>query len=124
MFLASVHNVAGQVFGPQYYDDAIEVAKRGVEAEQFGPAIRIELSRAYAGKKDYPNAIEQARIAAEMDPSYVDAWLMTATLYEESGDKAAAAEFLKKYDPYRPGYERVVETIKRLEASATATPAP
>ena len=83
VFLASVHNIAGQTLNPKYYDSAVEVGLEGVEVEQFGPAIRVELARAYNGKGDNAKAIEQAKIAAEMDPNYTDAWVFLSSLLRE-----------------------------------------
>ncbi len=122
VFLASVHNIAGQVLDPKYYDFAVQVGLRGIEVEQFGPAIRIELARGYEGKGDIKNAIAQAKVAADMDPGYVDAWLFLSSLHEGNGDKVSALEVLKQYELIRPGNENVLSEIGRLESSATTTP--
>jgi tetratricopeptide (TPR) repeat protein len=118
VFLASVHNIAGQAFDPAYFDEAIAAAKRGIEVEQFGPAIRLELARAYESKGDRTKAIEQAKIAAEMDPGATDAWQMLASLYEQSGSLAE----LKRAAVAYPGHESVDAAIQRLEASSTTAP--
>ncbi len=122
VFLASIHNIAGQVLDPKYYDFAVEVGLKGVEVEQYGPAIRIELARGYEGKGDLTNAIEQAKIAAEMDPNYSDAWLYLSSLYESVGDKAEALALLKRYRTNGANYEAIKSAIDRLESSATTAP--
>ena len=115
VFLASVHNIGGQALNPAYYDDAVAVGERGVQVEPFGPAIRIELARALNGRGDNVKAIEQAKIAAEMDPNFADAWQFLASLYEAEGETAKAIEAYKRL----PGNATAEEAIKRLEASAT-----
>jgi O-antigen ligase len=122
VFLTSVHNIAGQSLNPKYYDLAVEVGRKGIEVEPFGPAMRIELARAYNGKGDNKSAIEQAKIGADMDPNYTDAWLFLSSLHESAGDPASALAVLKELETLRPGSSGVAEAIKRLESTATTAP--
>ena len=122
VFLASLHNVAGSTLNPVYYDQAIAVGLRGVEVEQYGPAIRLELSRAYDGKGETQKAIEQAKIAADMDPNYTDGWLMLASYYESDGDLTNAIATLKTYLSRDGANASALSSLKRLEASSTPAP--
>jgi len=124
VFLASLHNIAGQTLNPSAYDSAIQVAKRGIEVEQYGPAIRVEMARAYSGKGDNQTAITYAKSAADMDPAYLDAWLFLSSLYETVGDKARALEVLTTFNTRNPGNATVASGIARIEASMTTTPTP
>jgi len=122
VFLASVHNIGGQALNPDYYDDAVAIGLKGVEVEPFGPAIRVELARAYNGKGDNVNAIKHATIGAEMDYNFTDAWIFLSSLYEGAGDKAGAIGVLRQAAEKVPNSEPIATAIKRLEASATTTP--
>jgi tetratricopeptide (TPR) repeat protein len=122
VFLASIHNIAGQTLSPKYYDDAIAVAERGIAAERYGPAIRVELARANQGKGNLAAAIEQAKIAADMDPAAVDAWTVLGNLYEQSGDKVKALAAYKQAAINNPTVTSFTDAIKRLEASPTTPP--
>ncbi|NTU70767.1 MAG: hypothetical protein HGB10_02960 [Coriobacteriia bacterium] len=122
VFLTSVHNIAGQTLNPKYYEDAITVGLMGVEVEEFGPALRMELSRAYDGAKQLDKAIEQAKIAAEMDPAYIDAWIFLSSLYESKDDPAAAIDVLKRAQVRAPDNASIQSALDRLEASATPKP--
>ncbi len=70
-----------------------------------------------------PKAIEQAKIAADMDPNYTDAWLFLSSLHEGAGDTAGALAILQRYETIRaPEHESILSAIKRLESSATTPP--
>lgn len=151
VFLASVHNIAGQTLNPSQYDAAIQTAQRGIDLEPFGPAIRIEMARALSGKATYEQsqatellkdkkkasqaapllqqahdnftkAAEQAKTAADMDPAYGEAWQMLASLYETLGEKGKALETYKTLNNNFPGNADTLAAISRLEASTTTTP--
>ena len=122
VFLASIHNIAGQTLNPAAYKDALAVAKQGSAVEQYGPAILVEMARAYNGLGDNPNAIAAAKKAADMDPNDIDAWMYLSSLYEGAGNKAQALAVLKTYDAHMPGDSNVAAAIKRLEPSSTTPP--
>ena len=122
VFLSSVHTIAGQVLDPKYYEAAQSVAERGVAVEPFGPAIRVELARAFQGENELDKAIEQASTAAKMDPAFSDAWLLLSSLYEQKGNKAQAIAILKKFQLTNPGDTNVASSLARLESSSTTAP--
>ena len=123
VFLASVHNIAGQTLNPKYYDDAVAVGlqrHRGREVRPGDP--HRARSRRTTAKGDNAKAIEQAKIAADMDPNYIDACLFLSSLYETSGDKANALAVLKKFDARSPGNTSIASAIQALESSVPVAP--
>ena len=122
VFLASLDNIAGQVLNPSYYEAAQGVAERGVAAEKYGPAIRVELARALQGENEIDKAIEQASIAAKMDPAFADASLLLSNLYDQQGNKAKAIAALKEFQTANPGDTSVASSLAKLESSATTAP--
>jgi len=122
VFLASIENIAGQVFDPKNYESAQSVAERGVAVEPFGPAIRVELARAFQGEKEIDKALEQASIAAKQDPAFSDAWLLVSNLYSQRGDKAQAIAVLKQFQKANPMDTSVSSSLSQLESSSTTAP--
>lgn len=122
VFLANLYNLGGQFFDPAYYDKAIEIAKKGVEVEEFGPAVRFQLARAYLSKGQADLAIEQLERCVEMDPAYTEAVTALSQIYEMRGQVDEAIRVLKTANDYRPGQSGVADKLAALEASAAASP--
>jgi len=123
VFLASLNNIGGQAIDVKYYQAARDAGLRGVAVEPFGPAIRVELARAYQGLGDLDNALTQASTAAKMDPGFTDAWLLYSSVLEAKGDKTQAIAVLKQFQKANPTDASVASALARLEPSSTATPA-
>ena len=124
VFLASMHNLAGQTLGKQYYADAKAAAQRGIAVEPFGPAIRVEYGRALAGSGDLTGAIQQTKTATDMDPGYAEAWQLLASYYVQTGEKAKAVGVLKAFLVNDPSNTTISEALAQLEPSTTPTSAP
>jgi len=120
VFLANLYNLAGQTVDPSYYEKAVEIARRGVEVERYGPAIRTQLARALISTGKTDEAVKELEYAVKMDPVYAEGGLLLAQLYEQDGRLNEAIALLKGIDAQKPGQTGVAETIRRLEASATA----
>ena len=101
VFLANLYNLGGQYFDPSYYDKAIEIAKRGIEVERYGPAIRYQLAQAYQGKGQTNDAIRVLKYSMKMDPIFSDAAILLAQLYAKQGRedeaKQSLADTIKAY---------------------------
>lgn len=120
VFLANLYNLAADFLDPSYGDDAIAISEKGVEVEEYGPAIRFQLARALnrAGRTD--EAIEQIKYATEMDPAYVEAMLLLAEFYAAEGETQKALDAFKHALQYKPDYPGVQGQIDALEASLSA----
>ncbi|MDZ4168905.1 MAG: O-antigen ligase family protein [Coriobacteriia bacterium] len=121
VFLANLYNMGGQFFDPAYYDKAIAIALKGVEVEEFGPAVRFQLARAYLSTDQQDKAIEQLEINVAMDPAYVESVTALAQIYEMRGDLKNAIRVLRVAEDYRPGQAGVADKLAQIEASSTAT---
>jgi len=120
VFLANLYNTMAEYYDPTYYGRAIGIARRGIDVEPFGPAVRVEYARALLSTEKRAEAIEQLEYSLELDPGYAAAGLLLARAYEEQGDLEKALEMLKAIEARRPGQTGIPETIQRLEASITA----
>ena len=65
VFLANLYNTMSEYFDPSYSAKAIDIARRGVEVEPYGPAVRAELARALAVSGRAEEAIREASYALE-----------------------------------------------------------
>ncbi len=125
VFLSNLYNLGAQIFSqPAFYDKAAQAAREGIEVEEFGPAIRVQLARALLGQNNSAEAIRQLVIAFDMDIAYTEAAVLLAQVYEQEGRYDEALEVLRRAAIRKPGEAGVAETITRLEASATPTPTP
>lgn len=117
VFLANLYNLGADFLDPAYGEDAIAISERGVEVEEYGPAIRFQLARALqrAGRTD--EALEHIEFAIETDPRYVDAVLLSAELYKEVGEIEKAREAYERVLAARPTYPGVQAQLDALESS-------
>ncbi|MCX6363575.1 MAG: O-antigen ligase family protein [Actinobacteria bacterium] len=122
VFLAGLYNLAGQVLDKSYYDKAIAVARRGLVAEPYGTAVRVELARALISTGKTAEGIKELEYSVKIDPAGGQAALLLAQVYEQDGRAAEALALLKSVDALAPGQAGVAEAIQRLEAGATPTP--
>ncbi len=122
VFLANLYNLGGEMVDPAYYQKAIEIARRGIEVEPYGPAIRTQLARALIATGGVDEARKQLEYAVKMDPAYAEGALALANIYEKQGQLSKAIEVLRSVEKWKPGQTGVAEKLARLEASST-TPA-
>ncbi|MBI5230680.1 MAG: O-antigen ligase family protein [Coriobacteriales bacterium] len=120
VFLANLYNIGGDFLGPKYYQDAIEIAKRGIEVEPFGPAIRNQHAQALIATGDKETAKRELEYAVGLDPAFGDGALVLAKLYVEDGDLEKALELLKGVEAVKPGQQGVADEIRAIETSLSA----
>ena len=95
VFLANLYNLGGQYLQDKsYYEKAIKIAKRGIEVEPYGPAIRYQYSKALVDTGQAEEAVKQLRYALKMDPRFSDAAVLLATTLKREGDEPAARKVL------------------------------
>ncbi len=124
VFLANLYNMAGQFFDRAYFDKAVEIAKKGIEVEEFGPAVRFQLARAYLATGQVDEAIVQLERCVEMDPAYTEAVTALSQLYEQRGRIDDAIRVLRLANDHAPGQSGVEDKLKALEASQAGTASP
>ncbi len=119
VFLANLYNQMGAIFDATYYEKALDIARRGIAVERFGPAIRVEYARALTATGDVEAAIKQLRYVIKLDPDYSLAAVELSQVLTEQGDAEGALEVLKTSQTYNAGSAEVAEAIRQLEASVT-----
>jgi O-antigen ligase len=122
VFLANLYNLAGQFFDPSYFRKAEEMGLKGIEVEEFGPAIRLQYARTLVALEREDEAIEQLEIAVGMDPAYVDAVTMLASIYESRGEITEAIRVLRATEELTPGKPGVTDKLQELESNPATTP--
>jgi O-antigen ligase len=127
VFLTNLYNMGGQFFDPAYYQKAIEIGEQGRdEIEPFGPAVRFQLARAYAGVGRIDDAIRDLRISHDMDPAYHEVTTFLADLYVRTGDIASAIAVLEATESWSPGKPGIADKLAELRSapSTEASPSP
>jgi putative inorganic carbon (HCO3(-)) transporter len=120
--LAQLYNIAGQSLGKGYYEDAIAVARRALEVEPYGTAIRVQMAQALLGTGKTAEAIKVLEYCVSIDPNGGEAALLLAKAYHKQGRDAEALAVLKAVDARLPGQPGIAEAIAALEAGSTPAP--
>ena len=113
--LAGVYNLAGANLHPQYYQDAIDIAQRGIEVMPFGTDIRVRLAETLVATGKADEAITLLLYCVQLDPGGGGAALALAEIYQERGMTAEALTLLKSVEARTPGQPGVAAAIKALE---------
>lgn len=121
VFLANLYNQGGYYIDPKYIEDAVRIAKKGVEVEPFGPAIRVQLAFAYTNLGQYDDAIAAAQAAAEMDSNYLEAWVALGDASRLSGKLPEAKVAYERALSMQPGRTDLAQSLSAVEASMTTT---
>ncbi|KAF0208870.1 MAG: O-antigen ligase family protein [Actinomycetota bacterium] len=124
VFLANLYNQAAYYFDQSYIDKAIAIAKRGVEVEPFGPAIRVQLAFAYTNLEKYDLAIVEAKRAVELDPNYMEAYSALGDAYRLSGKLQEAKSAYEAALARNSGRSDIKQALTAVEASLAATSGP
>lgn len=120
--LAELYNFGGQVLSKRFYDSAIAVARRGLEVEPYGTAIRIALARALLNTGKTEEGIKELEYCVSIEPTGGQAALMLAQAYDQDGRTAEALAVLRALEALAPGQPGVADAIKQFEAGVTPKP--
>jgi len=120
VFLANLYNQASYYLDPAYADKAVEVARKGVAVEPFGPAIRIQLALAYMTKGEFAEAAKEAAEAADQDPNYVEAWMALGDARRLMGDLLGAKAAFERAVQLSGGRADAQNALMSVEASLAA----
>jgi len=112
VFLSNLYNIAADVFDPSFREQAVQVGLEGVAVERYGPAIRLQLARAYTGQERYALAESHLAYAVKMDPAYAQAAVELARVYVLQDKTDEAMALLRRY----PGSPEAVAELQELEA--------
>jgi O-antigen ligase len=114
VFLTAMYNLGAEYLDPSYLDKAIDIGLRGVEVEQYGPAVRFHLARAYFIGQDYEQAEIHLIRAAEMDPRWADPRLLLTEVYMATGRDEEAIPLLEEVlarNPARTDAQTLLDQI-------------
>ena len=119
IWYADLDMLGGEVMDERYYDEAIRVAREGIELEPHDPPIRALLARALLITGGMDEGIEELEYCLQLNPTYADAALLLAQAYERTGRRDEALAVLKTVETLAPGQPGVAEEIQRLESELT-----
>lgn len=122
VFLSNLHNEAATYVDSTYADRAIEVAKRGVAVEEYGPAIRVQLAIALLLQNRVDEAIVELGVATSLDSSYRQAFVMLAEAYRREGDIDAARQALEHVLARNGADAEARAALDALDASGSPRP--
>ncbi len=120
VFLANLYNVAADTLDPAYREQAVEIARQGMEVEEYGPAIRYQLARALMELGEYDEAREHAETAARMDPRYFEIVMLLGEINLKDGDLEAAKAAYETARGMNPSYAGLEDTLQSIEESLAA----
>jgi len=121
VFLANLYNQAAYYFDDVYVANAVEIAKKGAEVEPFGPAIKVQLAFAYTNLGQFDDAIEQAGLAVDLDPNYMEAYSALGDAYRLSGRLEEAKQTYEAALAKNPTRTDMQQALAAVEASLAAT---
>lgn len=123
VFLSNLHNEAATYVDPGYAERAVDSARRGVEVEKYGPAVRVQLAMALLLSDRADEAIPELEFAVSLDPGYRQAYVMLAEAYRRDGRIEDARATLEGVLAVNPSDQEAQAALQELDASATAVPA-
>ncbi len=124
VFLSNLHNQAASYIDVRYAEDAVRVARRGVEISEFGPAVRVQLALALLLLERPDEAVTELKVATGLDPNYEQAWAMLAEALVKAGEHDEARETLAYVLGRYPDNAEAQAALRDLEASVTTPAAP
>ncbi len=92
VFIANLYNFAADYMDPAYRAKAEEWARKGVEVEPFGPAVRYQLAAALVGQERLEEAEKEIVDALAMDFKYPEAWALLGDIRVRLGRDSEAVE--------------------------------
>lgn len=142
--LAMIFHVRNDKLARQYYDGALRVNPKSVDAyygrglwyqenernfdqaiQDYTSAIQLKPSAArahfglgyihYEYLKVYDQAIKHYDDALKADPQWPEAWFNRGLCYEALGNVSAAASDYRKALELNPGYQNAVSALKRVD---------
>jgi len=122
VFFTNLYNQAAAYIDPAYAEKAIEIGKRGIEVEEYGPAVRVQVAVAYSSQGQFEEALAELEVATALDSRYVQAWLLMAETYrqmERPEDARAAYEHVLTRSPDNAD---ALAGIAALDAEETTVP--
>lgn len=101
---AAEHRYGWEERGPEQLQQALRLAKKGVELGQDIPQAYWALGYVYLFLRDYEKAASAAGQAIELDPSYADSYMTLALCKISLGEPQRAMQLIRKAMLLNPEY--------------------
>ena len=96
--------------------EALDCYLRAVNADPGAAEAYSNMAGIYNDKKEFEKSIEACSAALKIKPDFPDAYNNMAIAYFNSGDRAAAVEFMEKAAGLDPADERVRKNLEAMKA--------
>jgi len=123
VFLVNLYVAGGEFLDRRHFESAIAWGRKGVDERKFvyGPALRLQLARAYYSTGNLQAAYDEISFAASMDPNFAQAHFFHAIIAESRGDLETARKALTQVLAVEPGFPTAADFLARVESAAAAT---
>lgn len=103
-------------FDLQRYEEASNWYQQALKIKSDDATVRMDLGLTYFLRtpRDFERAIENLRSALKLDPAHEKSLQNLAQVLIEKGDKAGAAETLKRLEQVNPGNPAIAQLKARL----------
>lgn len=122
VFLSNLYNTAGDFFGGDYYQKAVDISRRGAVVEPFGPAVRTQLARGLIGQDKLAEAAKELEYAVGLDSHYAEAWSLLGQVRLTQGDTAGAKTAYERLVQLRPDDTTIRDFLEQMDSSQTTAP--
>lgn len=120
VFIVNLYTLGGRYLDEAYLDDGVEWGLKGIEVEEYGPAIKFQLANVYVLQGEYDLAYEQVAYAVDLDPNYSDAWVLLGEIEIQRGNEDAAVKAFETALARKPELTSVRDRLEKLQASMSA----
>ncbi|MCX8007705.1 MAG: hypothetical protein N3B11_06285, partial [Coriobacteriia bacterium] len=120
VFLTNLYNQASYYLDPAYSEQAVAIARRGIEVEPYGPAIRVQLALALITRGDFEAAADQAAEAVDQDANYLEGWMTLGDARRLLGDLHGAKAAFERAVQISGGRADAANALASVEASLAA----
>ena len=118
--LADIYNTAGRALDKRFYDEAISVARQGLELSPYGTAIRLRLAHAYLATGRTAEAVKELEYVVRLDQRDGEAALVLAGVYAQQKRFKEALAVLRAVEAAAPGQPGIADAIAKLEKAGAA----
>lgn len=119
VFISNLYNLGAEYLDPAYNEEAVTWARKGVEVERYGPAVRFQLARALFKQNSISEAKEHISYAVELDPRYADGWVLLGDIARSEGDNETAVEAYRTALVLKPAMTDLQSVIDSLSPTSS-----
>ncbi len=122
VFMANIYNEAASYLDAAYVEQAIDIARRGVEVQEYGPAVRVQLALAYLSLERVDEAIAELEFATSLDSKYAGAHKVLGDAYLRAGRVDDARAAYTQGSAWAKNDPSIAAALEALDATGSGEP--